>query len=93
MIGRGSSVEFGVQIGSRVLIQSDVYVTAGVVVEDDVFIGPGVVMTNDDTMGRHPDGEPLRGPCCAAPAASAVAPSWSRAWRSVRRRSSLPAPS
>jgi acetyltransferase-like isoleucine patch superfamily enzyme len=39
-----------------------VYVTAETVVEDDVFIGPGVVMTNDDTMGRHPRGERLRGP-------------------------------
>jgi acetyltransferase-like isoleucine patch superfamily enzyme len=61
LVGRGSSVEFGVQIGARVLIQSDVYLTAGVVVEDDVFIGPGVVTTNDDTMGRHPDGQELRG--------------------------------
>jgi acetyltransferase-like isoleucine patch superfamily enzyme len=26
-----------------------------------VFIGPGVVTTNDDTMGRHPAGDPLRG--------------------------------
>ncbi len=38
------------------------YVTAGSVVEDDVFLGPGVLTTNDDTMGRHPRGEPLRGP-------------------------------
>jgi acetyltransferase-like isoleucine patch superfamily enzyme len=61
VIGRGSSVEFGVRIGERALIQSSVYVTAGTVVEDDVFIGPGVVTTNDDTMGRHPAGDPLRG--------------------------------
>ncbi len=61
VVGRGSSIEFGVRIGARVLIQSNVYVTAGVLVEDDVFIGPGVVTTNDDTMGRHPVGEALRG--------------------------------
>jgi UDP-3-O-[3-hydroxymyristoyl] glucosamine N-acyltransferase len=61
VVGRGSSVEFGTRIGARVLIQSDVYVTAGMVVEDDVFIGPGVVTTNDDSMGRHPRGEQLRG--------------------------------
>ncbi len=62
VVGRGSSIEFGVQVGARVLIQSDVYVTAGAVVEDDVFIGPGVQTTNDDTMTRHaPDG-PLSGP-------------------------------
>jgi acetyltransferase-like isoleucine patch superfamily enzyme len=32
------------------------------VVEDDVFLGPGVFTTNDNTMGRHPPGEPLQGP-------------------------------
>jgi acetyltransferase-like isoleucine patch superfamily enzyme len=61
VVGRGSAVEFGVRIGERVLIQTDVYVTAGCVVEDDVFLGPGVLTTNDDTMGRHPAGEPLQG--------------------------------
>jgi acetyltransferase-like isoleucine patch superfamily enzyme len=61
VIGRGSSIEFGVEVGERVLIQSDVYVTAGVVVEDDVFLGPGVLTTNDDTMGRHAAGEAQRG--------------------------------
>jgi acetyltransferase-like isoleucine patch superfamily enzyme len=61
VVGRGSAVDFGSRVGARVLIQTGVYVTAGVTVEDDVFIGPGVVTTNDDTMGRHPRGEPLRG--------------------------------
>lgn len=61
VVGRGSSVEFGVVVGDRVLIQSDVYVTAECVVEDDVFLGPGVCTTNDDTMARHPRGEPQRG--------------------------------
>ncbi len=62
VVGRGSSVDFGAQVGDRVLIQTGVYVTAGSVVEDDVFLGPGVLTTNDDTMGRHPRGVPLRGP-------------------------------
>jgi acetyltransferase-like isoleucine patch superfamily enzyme len=62
VVGRASSVDFGAQVGARVLIQTGVYVTAGSVVEDDVFLGPGVTTTNDDTMGRHPRGEPLRGP-------------------------------
>ena len=62
VVGRGSSVDFGAQIGDRVLIQTGVYVTGGSVVEDDVFLGPGVISTNDDTMGRHPRGEPLQGP-------------------------------
>lgn len=62
VVGRGSAVEFGVRIGAGVLIQTDVYVTAGTVIEDLAFLGPGVLTTNDDTMGRHPRGEPLRGP-------------------------------
>ena len=62
VVGRGSSVDFGAQVGDRVLIQTGVYVTGGSVVEDDVFLGPGVFTTNDNTMGRHPRGEPLQGP-------------------------------
>ena len=62
VLGRGSSVDFSCTVGDRVLIQTDVYVTGGSVVEDDVFLGPGVFTTNDHAMGRHPHGEPLRGP-------------------------------
>ena len=62
VVGRGSSIDFGTRVGDRVLIQTGVYVTAGAVVEDDVFLGPGVLTTNDNTMGRHPRGEPLQGP-------------------------------
>jgi acetyltransferase-like isoleucine patch superfamily enzyme len=62
VIGRGSAIEFGVRVGARALIQSDVYVAAGAVLEEDVFLGPHVMTTNDDTMGRHPRGEALRGP-------------------------------
>lgn len=61
VVGRGSTVDFDVPVGDRVLIQTGVYVTAGSVVEDDVFLGPGVTSTNDNTMGRHPRGETLRG--------------------------------
>jgi UDP-2-acetamido-3-amino-2,3-dideoxy-glucuronate N-acetyltransferase len=61
VVGRGSAIEFGVTVGARVLIQTDVYVTAGSVVEDDVFLAPGVKTTNDNTMGRHARGEALRG--------------------------------
>ena len=42
-------------------IQSSVYITAYSVIEDDVFVGPGAMTTNDDTMGRRPTGEPMRG--------------------------------
>ena len=61
VLGRGSTLDFDTRVGARVSIQTLVYVTAGTIVEDDVFIGPGVVMTNDNTMGRHPPGEPLQG--------------------------------
>lgn len=62
VVGRGSTVDFDTRVGERVSIQTLVYLTAGALVEDDVFIGPGVTTTNDDAMGRHPRGEPLRGP-------------------------------
>ncbi|HZU60807.1 MAG TPA: DapH/DapD/GlmU-related protein [Solirubrobacteraceae bacterium] len=62
VVGRGSSVDFDARVGERVLIQTGVYVTGGSLVEDDVFLGPGVQMANDNTMGRHPRGESLRGP-------------------------------
>ena len=62
VVGRGSTVDFATEVGARVSIQTLVYLTAQGLVEDDVFIGPGVTTTNDDTMSRHPRGEPLRGP-------------------------------
>jgi acetyltransferase-like isoleucine patch superfamily enzyme len=62
VIGRGSAVEFGVTVGARVVVQTNVYITAGSIVEDDVFLAPGVTTTNDDTMGRHAPGVPAAGP-------------------------------
>jgi acetyltransferase-like isoleucine patch superfamily enzyme len=62
VVGRGSTLDFDSRVGSRVKIQTSVYVTGLSVVEDDVFLGPGVLTTNDDAMGRHAPGEPLRGP-------------------------------
>jgi UDP-3-O-[3-hydroxymyristoyl] glucosamine N-acyltransferase len=61
VIGRGSTVDNDVWIGSRVRVQTDVYLTAYSHVEDDVFVGPGVFTTNDDTMGRHDASYALRG--------------------------------
>ncbi len=61
VIGRGSAVDNDVALGERVRVQTNVYLTAFSLVEDDVFIGPGAVTTNDDTIGRRPPGEPLRG--------------------------------
>jgi acetyltransferase-like isoleucine patch superfamily enzyme len=61
IVGRGSTVDFGATVGSRVLIQTNVYVTGESIVEDEVFLGPGVLTTNDDTMGRRHNGEPLLG--------------------------------
>jgi acetyltransferase-like isoleucine patch superfamily enzyme len=62
VVGRGSSVDFDAHVGTRVLIQTGVYVTGGCTVEDDVFLGPGVLTTNDHTMGRHRRGARLLGP-------------------------------
>ena len=53
VVGRGSVLDNDVVVGSRVRIQTNVYITARSVIEDDVFVGPGVCTTNDDTMGRH----------------------------------------
>jgi acetyltransferase-like isoleucine patch superfamily enzyme len=61
VVGRGSVIDNDVVVGARVRIQTNVYVTATSVIEDDVFVGPGVTTTNDDSMSRHPPGEPLRG--------------------------------
>jgi UDP-2-acetamido-3-amino-2,3-dideoxy-glucuronate N-acetyltransferase len=61
VVGRGSAIDNDVTLGARVKVQTNVYVTAYSVVEDDVFLGPGVATTNDDTMSRHPKGEPLEG--------------------------------
>jgi len=62
VVGRGSCIDFGAEVGAGVLIQTGVYVTGKSVVEDHVFLGPGVLTTNDHSMGRHPSGEPIRGP-------------------------------
>ena len=62
LIGRGSVIDNDVSLGARASLQTNVYLTAFSVVEDDVFIGPGAITTNDDTMGRHPPGEPPQGP-------------------------------
>lgn len=60
-IGSFGSVDPGVVVGQRVSVQTRCYLAGGSVIEDDVFIGPGVTLTNDNTMGRHPSDELLRG--------------------------------
>jgi acetyltransferase-like isoleucine patch superfamily enzyme len=61
VVGRATGVDNDVVIGARVRIQSQGYVTAYSLIEDDVFFGPCAMTTNDDTMARHPKGEPLHG--------------------------------
>ena len=61
VVGRASGIDNDVSVGARVRIQSQAYVTAYSLIEDDVFFGPCAMTTNDDTMARHPRGEPLRG--------------------------------
>jgi len=62
VVGRGSAVDNDVTIGDRVSIQTNCYITAGTTIEDDVFVGPGVTLTNDNTMARHPKGDPPEAP-------------------------------
>jgi len=61
VVGRGSAVDNDVVVGSRVSIQTSVYLTAFSVVEDDVFLGPCAMTTNDDAMGRIASGRSLAG--------------------------------
>jgi acetyltransferase-like isoleucine patch superfamily enzyme len=61
VVGRGSAIDNDVTIGTRVRIQTGVYLTAHSTVEDDVFVGPTVSTYNDDTMARHADDYPIRG--------------------------------
>jgi acetyltransferase-like isoleucine patch superfamily enzyme len=60
-IGSFVSVDPEVVVGERVSVQTRCYLARGTRIEDDAFLGPGVTLTNDDTMGRHGEGEPLRG--------------------------------
>jgi acetyltransferase-like isoleucine patch superfamily enzyme len=60
VIGSGSAIDPHVTIGSRVRVQTNVYLTQGTLVEDDVFLGPGVCTTNDNTMARHDRDDELR---------------------------------
>jgi acetyltransferase-like isoleucine patch superfamily enzyme len=60
-VGSFVSVDPGVSVGERVSLQTHCYLARGSTVEDDVFVGPGVTFTNDNTMGRHPADEQLRG--------------------------------
>lgn len=61
-IGSFASVDPDVHVGIGASVQTRCYLARGSTIEDDVFLGPGVTLANDDTMGRHPAGEPLRGP-------------------------------
>jgi UDP-2-acetamido-3-amino-2,3-dideoxy-glucuronate N-acetyltransferase len=60
-IGSFAALDPAVVLGARVSVQTRCYLAQGTTIEDDAFLGPGVTITNDDTMGRHPQGEALRG--------------------------------
>jgi acetyltransferase-like isoleucine patch superfamily enzyme len=47
VVGTHSVIDGSVRVGSRVSIQSGVYLPPGTIVEDDVFLGPYTVVTND----------------------------------------------
>jgi len=52
LVGTNSVVDGHCTIGSRVSIQTGVYITINTIIEDDVFIGPCAVTTNDKQMIR-----------------------------------------
>jgi acetyltransferase-like isoleucine patch superfamily enzyme len=60
-IGSFVSIDPEVEVGAASSIQTRSYLARGSVLEEHVFLGPGVTVTNDNTMGRHPPGEALRG--------------------------------
>jgi UDP-2-acetamido-3-amino-2,3-dideoxy-glucuronate N-acetyltransferase len=47
IVGKGSYIDFDVEIGNNVKIQNGVFIYHGVTIEDGVFIGPRVCFTND----------------------------------------------
>lgn len=57
IIGRGSYIDIGVEIGANCKIQNHALLYAPAVLEDGVFVGPAAVLTND-TFPRaiNPDG-------------------------------------
>ncbi len=77
-IGSFVSVDPEVRVGARASVQTRCYLARGSTIEDDVFLGPGVTLANDDTMGRHPPGEELRGPtlrrACRVGAGAVICP-------------------
>jgi acetyltransferase-like isoleucine patch superfamily enzyme len=61
-IGSFVSVDPEVRVGRGASVQTRCYLARGSIIEDDAFLGPGVTLANDNTIGRHPAGEELRGP-------------------------------
>ena len=58
IIGKGTYVDFDVQLGDNVKVQNYVSVYHGATVEDGVFLGPYVCLTNDKLpRAITPDGE------------------------------------
>lgn len=60
-VGPGATVDNDVEVGAEAVLDGGAYLTAASTVEADVVLGQDVITTNDDTMGRHPQDEPLTG--------------------------------
>ena len=77
-IGSFVCVDPGVPVGAGASIQTRCYLATGSTIEADAFLGPGVTLANDNTMGRHPPGEELRGPtlrrACRVGAGAVICP-------------------
>ena len=57
IIGKGSYVDFDVQIGANSKLQNGVFVYHGATLEEGIFVGPGAILTNDRLpRAINPDG-------------------------------------
>ena len=77
-IGSHVSIDPEVHVGLGASVQTRCYLARGSTIEDDVFLGPGVTLANYNTMGRHPQGEVLKGPtlrrACRVGAGATICP-------------------
>jgi UDP-3-O-[3-hydroxymyristoyl] glucosamine N-acyltransferase len=90
IVGRGSTVDFDTRVGSRVKIQTSVYVTGGSLVEDEVFLAPACSPQMTTRWGVTRRGRRSEARCSGGAAASAEGPCSCPASRSGRMPSSRP---
>ena len=61
-VWNGTTIDYGVRIGDRVKLHTNVYVAQFTIIEDDAFLAPGVTIANDLHPGREYSRVAMRGP-------------------------------